>query len=128
MGAVDERLCEVELSALVQVLRQRFQNAVEHAVAFPLLEATVTGLVRRVSARNVGPRRARAQHPEHAIEDVSGVAPRSAAARRRAEPLSSGNVVANGVPLLVGEVHAREQTRFRPDKKALRENKGKSIT
>ena len=53
------RLRQVDLSALQKVFGQRGQDPVEHALALPLREAIVAVLVRRVTPRQVRPRRSR---------------------------------------------------------------------
>jgi len=53
------RLRQVDLSALPKVFGQRGQDPVEHALALPLREAIVAVLVRRVTPRQVRPRRSR---------------------------------------------------------------------
>ncbi len=56
MGAIDEGLGQINLAALAQVLGERFENLPEHAVLDPLLHSAMTGLVRRVFARQCFPR------------------------------------------------------------------------
>ncbi len=78
-GAVDEALAEVDLAALSQVPRQRFKHYPERAVARPLLEPAVAGLVRREAVWQVLPARAASEYPEDAVDDLAGVSPRPAA-------------------------------------------------
>jgi hypothetical protein len=43
VGAVDEGLCEIELSSFLQVLGEAAQQPFEHAFSHPALEAPVAG-------------------------------------------------------------------------------------
>jgi hypothetical protein len=79
-GAVDEALADVDLAALGQVPRQRFEHGSESPVARPLLEAAVAGLVRREALWQVLPAGARAQYPEDAVHHLARVSPRPAPA------------------------------------------------
>src|SRR6185436_15821909 len=71
----------------------------------PAFEAAIASRVRRVAPRDVGPGRASPQHPQHAIEHVTWVAPRPSALRARHDALWIGNERANELPLLVCQVH-----------------------
>jgi hypothetical protein len=64
----------------------------------------MAGLVRRVAIRQVMPRRAGAQDPQHPVEHRTRVALRAAAAVR--PPLLFEQRL-DDRPLLVGQVHAR---------------------
>jgi hypothetical protein len=102
-GAVDEALREVDFASLVQVLRERVEHPVQRAIATPLLEATMAGLIRRVARRQVLPWSTRAENPQNAIEHVSRIAPRASSSI--ASPPRLGNQRLDEVPLLFGQIH-----------------------
>jgi hypothetical protein len=105
MGAIDERFCQVELAAIAQVFSESPKHSLKCPVLNPCLKASMTGLMRWISARQVGPRRTGAKDPHHAIYDVTRIAPRAAALRTRPLPLLARKAAFDRVPLLVGEVH-----------------------
>ena len=105
MAAVDERFGEVDLAALVKVSRQRGEDPIEHAFALPFLEASKARRVRRIATGHVRPRSSGAQHPEDAVQDISWIAPRPTALRRRAFALGAGNEPLDRLPLLVLQIH-----------------------
>jgi len=104
MGAVDEGLGEVELAATFEILGERMQHALEGAVADPVLKSPVTGLIRRISWRQILPGRTGAQNPEHAHQDIAWIAigPAADAELRR---LLDGKQRLQHRPLIFGEVH-----------------------
>jgi len=79
------------------------QNLLERPVTAPLLEAAMAGLIRRIARRQILPRRAGAQHPQHAIENIPRISP-GAASTIRAPP-RLGNQRLDKVPLLFGQIH-----------------------
>jgi hypothetical protein len=85
----------------------------EHAVLNPALKPTVASLVGRIPWRKIGPRSARSQHPEHAVQHLAGAAVGAAALRRRLAPLVFGEVRLEDFPLLVGEVHPQGRSENR---------------
>ena len=87
----------------MQVLRERVEHAVQRAVATPLLEAAMTGLIRRIARRQILPRRPGAQNPEHAIENIARISPRTTSSIRT--PPRLGNQRLDEVPLLFGQIH-----------------------
>lgn len=107
MGAVDERFGQVELPSLMEISRYRAEDSIEHAFAFPLLKASMTRLVGRVPAWQVGPRRAGTQDPEDAVENVTRISPRPSPSRRRSLSFRAGNERLDRIPLLVRQVHQR---------------------
>jgi hypothetical protein len=62
----------------VQVLGEGMKDASQRALTTPLLESSMAGLIRWVAIGKVLPRRTRPQHPEHGIENVARVSPRTA--------------------------------------------------
>jgi hypothetical protein len=63
VSAVDECLGQIDLAALVKVSREGHKDSVQNAFPLPLLKAVVARLIRRVAARQICPRRTRAQDP-----------------------------------------------------------------
>jgi hypothetical protein len=104
VGAVDERFGEIEFAASFQVLRQSVQDPIERAVTDPVLKSPMTCLIRRVTGREILPRRTSAKDPKHPVKDVARVAiwTSSHACRRR---LLDGEERPQKLPLLIGEVH-----------------------
>ena len=74
----------------------------------PLLKAAMTRLIRRIASRQVVPRRAGAEHPQHAVEDGARVRP-WAPASIGASPRTKRRFEHR--PLGVGEVHALDLRR-----------------
>ena len=81
------------------------QYLIEDAILIPLRKPSMTGRIGRILARHLRPLRAGTQYPQHPIEYVARVAPRSAAFFARANLFRLGNVGSDDLPLLVGEVH-----------------------
>src|SRR5205807_7638293 len=104
MTAVDECFCEVHLSSLVEIARQRCEYSIEHALAFPFLKATKARRVWRIATGHVCPRSSSTQHPKDAVQYIARIAPRPAAFRRRSLPLRPRNEPLDRFPLLVFEV------------------------
>jgi hypothetical protein len=113
VGPVDESFSQVQLSATTQVLGKRSKDLFESAVADPTLKPPVAGLVRRVAPRQVRPRRPRAKDPEHAIEDVSRIAVRTATPIL-VERLFLREKRLDQSPLLFGEVHIKVRSEIDP--------------
>src|SRR5512146_1049375 len=105
MGAIDERLCQVELASIAQVFRESTKHSLERSVLVPRLKASMAGLVRRIPTRQVRPRRTSAEDPHHAVDDITWIAPRTPAFFARPLPLVARKAAFDRVPLLVGEVH-----------------------
>ncbi len=104
MGAVDKCFGQVELAASFEILGERMQHAFERAVADPVLKSAMAGLIRRISRRQVLPRCACAQDPEHSHQHVAGIAvrPSSDADLHR---LLGGKQRLQERPLIFGEIH-----------------------
>jgi hypothetical protein len=81
------------------------QDPFEDAGALPRLKTTMARLVRRIPRRQVVPGCARAEHPQHPVQDGARVGPRATApigAARRSEQRLEDR------PLRVSKVHAVE--------------------
>jgi len=78
-GRVDEGLAEIDMAAVAEIFGEPLQQAIESAAALPELKATMAGLIGRIAAREIRPRRAGAQHPEHTVEHGPRIDPRAAA-------------------------------------------------
>jgi hypothetical protein len=102
---VDEGFGQIDLAAVSQVFGESLEQDLKASGSLPQLKATMAGLIRRIAARQIVPRSARAQDPEDAVEDR----PR----RRPGAPSSiwstsrSKDRLEDG-PLLIGEIHAPE--------------------
>lgn len=79
MGAVDEGFAEVKLAARQQVFGEPMQDLGEDAGFGPRLKAPETRGIGGIACGHIRPRRARAEHPQHPIEGIARVAPRSPA-------------------------------------------------
>ncbi len=108
---IDEGFTEIEFAAVAEILGQALEQAIEAAAALPLLKASMTRLVRRVARREIGPRGARAQHPEHAVEHGACIGPR-ASTPIRTSPGPKRRFEHR--PLGVGEIHAARYDTPRP--------------
>jgi hypothetical protein len=104
-GRVDEGFTEIDLPAIPQVFGEALQESIEPARSLPQLKATMAGLIRRIPRRQVVPRRARAQHPEHAVHHRARIGPRPTAAIG-ATARTEGRFEHG--PLGIGQVHAVE--------------------
>jgi len=105
MGAVDERLCQVQLAAIAKVLGELAQDLLEGLVLHPCLKSPMTCLIRRVATRQVRPRCAGAKHPKNAIHDSARFLPRTPTLLGRPLQLFDGKAAFDRRPLLIGEVH-----------------------
>jgi hypothetical protein len=103
VGAVDERLVELQPASLLQVASEGLNDSEPGAVLTPLLETTMSGLVGRVPPRQVVPRRAGSQDPEDRVQDIARVTPR-AATTIGAHPRLWQKRFDDG-PLLLGQIH-----------------------
>ena len=104
-GRIDERLGEINLSAVAEIFGEALEQPIETATALPLLKAPMAGLIGRIASRQIVPRRAGAQHPEYAVEHGPRIRPRappSIGAAPRTERRFEHR------PLRVSEVHAVE--------------------
>lgn len=106
MGAVDEAFGQVELASLSQVFRERVEYAFHHPLLYPLLVASMAGLVGWISARQLIPLSACSQDPQDAVEYGTGVSPRSAALLTTAAQVALGEQRSQDFPPLVGQVHS----------------------
>jgi hypothetical protein len=74
-GGIDEGFGQIDFPAVSEIRGESFEQAIEAATALPELKSTVTRLIRRVARRQVGPGRAGAQDPEHAVEHRARIGP-----------------------------------------------------
>ena len=102
---VDKGFGEIDLAAIAQVLGESLEQAIQPATALPLLKAAMAGLIGRIPPRQIVPRRAGPQHPEHAVQDGPRVGPRPPA--MIGAPTGTKRGFEHG-PLGVSEVHAVE--------------------
>ena len=105
MCAVDEGFAQVKLAAITKVFCDRVKGRLQDSALGPLLKSSVTGLIRRISRRQVGPRSAGAQDPEHAVQYGPRINPRATAAFSRRRKLVLRKVRPNRGPLIVGDIH-----------------------
>lgn len=103
MGAIDEGLSQIDLAAVTQVFRERFEDFPEHAGLDPLLHPPMTRLVRRVLARQRFPWSSGPQDPEHSIENASSIDTWSPLAVFTSFRLRDQRL--DNTPLLVSELH-----------------------
>jgi hypothetical protein len=101
-GGVDEGFGEIDLAAVSEIRGEALKQAIEPTTLLPLLKPTVARLVRRIAGRQIGPRGARAQDPQHAVEHGARIGPRSPATIRSAT--RTKRRFEKG-PLGIGEVH-----------------------
>ncbi len=90
----------------MEIPRERVDHPLERAVLDPPLKAPMTGLVGRIANRQVLPRGAGAENPENAVQDISGIAPRTAPSIATETRLRQQRREYR--PLGVGEVHTAE--------------------
>lgn len=105
MCAVDEGFAQVKLAAIAKVFRDRVKGRLDDSAFGPLLKSSVTGLIRRISSRQVGPRSARTQDPEHPVQYGAWINPRATAAFSRRRKLVLRKVRCDRRPLIVGDIH-----------------------
>jgi hypothetical protein len=80
------------------------ENSLEGSVTTPLLKATMTGLIRWVAWREILPRRACSQNPQHSIQHIPRIAPRATPSISSHSWL--GKKRFDKRPLRFGQVHA----------------------
>src|ERR1700689_821436 len=103
MGAIDEGLGQIDLAAVPQVFCERLEDFPEHALRAPLLQAAMTGLVRRVLTRKRFPRSSGPKDPEHPVENASRFDARTTLAIFAHFGLRDQRL--DNTPLLVSELH-----------------------
>ena len=69
----------MELTSLMQLPSQQAQRRNELALTNPLLEPSLTGLIRRILRRQLGPLCTTAENPQHTVQNRPRVVPRTAA-------------------------------------------------
>jgi hypothetical protein len=80
------------------------KHSLERPIAAPLLEAAMTGLIRRVAAREILPGSTRAQNPENPVQHIPRIPPRTPSTIRPRLRLRKQRLYE--LPLGFGEVHA----------------------
>jgi len=105
MGAIDERLGQIEFAAIAKIFGESAKHPLQRSVFNPRLKSSVTGLIRRVSAGQVCPWRTGPKDPHHAVDDVTWIPPRASTFGTGSLPLLARKGAFDRVPLLVGEVH-----------------------
>jgi hypothetical protein len=96
-----------DTASAAQIVGERREHALERPVLAPLLVAPVARLVRRVARRQVLPRGAGLQHPQHALEHAARVAAGPASPHRA---LRLGDQRRDDLPLGFGEAHSNTHT------------------
>jgi hypothetical protein len=104
-GRIDEGFTQIDLTPVPQVFGQALQQTIKPSGSLPQLEAAMTRLVRWIARGQVVPRRAGAQHPQHAVQDRARIHPRASAAI--GATAGAEGRFEHG-PLGVGQVHAVE--------------------
>jgi hypothetical protein len=116
VGAIDERLCQIELAAITQVLCEPTKHPLQRSGFDPRLKPPVVGLIRRIATGQVCPRRTGPKDPHHAVNDIAWIAPWTPTLLRRSLPFLAREAAADRVPLLVGEtLSLRSETRSSVD-------------
>ena len=67
----------MQLASLMKMFGQQAQRLHDLAFANPLLKTPVAGLVGRILGRHLGPLRAAAENPKHAVEHRPRLMPRT---------------------------------------------------
>ena len=102
---VDEGFGQIDLAAASQLFGESLEQELKASGSLPQLKATMAGLMRRIAARQIVPRGARAQDPEDALEDRPRRRPGAPSSIRSTS--RSKDRFEDG-PLLIGEIHAPE--------------------
>jgi hypothetical protein len=105
MGPVDIRFSEIDAAATTQIFSEPVKQSLQHTVFDPTLKPSVTCLIGRISTRQIGPRCAGAQNPQHTVENRPWMRERPTTISAAPDSLISRNEVFDRLPLLVGEVH-----------------------
>jgi hypothetical protein len=103
VGAVNERLGEVEFPTLDEIVGECLQDALQHFVLDPALESSEACRIRRIPARHVCPRGAGPKDPQNAVEYIARISPWASAAVFTY--LRDGEKMFDCCPLLISEVH-----------------------
>jgi hypothetical protein len=117
VGAVDEGLSQIDLATVAQVRCECLEDLPEHALCYPFLHSAMTGLVRRVLARQRFPRGSGPQDPEHSVENTSRFDARSTLAVFAHFGFRDQRL--DDTPLLVSELHVLLDHIQNPDAIAL---------
>jgi hypothetical protein len=102
-GRIDESLAEIDFPAITKILGEALQQPIESSAPLPLLKPAMARLIGRIAPWQIRPRRARAQHPQHPVQDGARIGPRPAATIR---PHAWPKRRRQHGPLLVSEIHA----------------------
>lgn len=105
MRAVDIGFAQVKLAAIAEVFSDRMKDRRHHAGVDPLLKSAMTRLVRRVTRRQVRPRRTGPKDPQDAVENRARIDPWSTAPLSRRRKLLLRQMRCYGRPLFIGDVH-----------------------
>ena len=105
MGTVDVGFGQIYFAFGEQVQRQGMQYLVENSPLVPAGKPAMAGRIWGVFARHLRPLRTGAQNPQHAVEYIARIAPRSAPLLAGPKLFRLGYVGFDDIPLLVGEVH-----------------------
>ncbi len=103
-SGIDEGFGQIDLAAVPQVFGESLEQDLKASGSLPQLKATMAGLIRRIAARQIVPRSARAQDPEDAVEDRPRRRPGAPSSIRSTS--RSKDRFEDG--LLIGEIHAPE--------------------
>src|SRR5215471_3961723 len=74
---IDERFLQIQMTFVVECLREDFEDAPQYVGAHPVLKSPVAGLIGRVSVRQVRPWSPGPQDPEDAVEYGTVLFPRA---------------------------------------------------
>jgi hypothetical protein len=99
---VDEGFMQIQIAFVVECLSEDMEDAPQNTRADPLLKPPVTGLIRRIRVRQVGPGGPGPQDSQDAIEYSAVFPPRAPSTVFAARQL--GQEGPDEVPLLVREV------------------------
>jgi hypothetical protein len=104
-GRIDKGFTQIDLPAVSQVLGEVLEEPVQPPRALPQLESSMAGLVGRIARRQVVPRRASAENPQHTVHHRTWIDPRPPA------PVGATAWTERRFkysPLGVGQIHAIE--------------------
>ena len=59
--------CRKEPTGRLGVEGEGLEKSLHYAAANPLLKTAMTGLIRRIAVRNIGPRSTSPQHPQNSV-------------------------------------------------------------
>jgi hypothetical protein len=111
-GGVDGSFAQIQFSTVDQIFGQHLQDQLEATILLPFLKTPMTGLIRRITIRQILPGCSRPQNPQHPIQHRSRI-PWWSPFPIRTSWFHKGPF--QNLPLGIGQIHLFVRARNRPE-------------